>query len=157
MTPFEILYTIPDHEWEKAKRRRGLKSAQPIFDSFYGNVSILISGVSFLGAPYNMSVADLACGFATILVDGFPLSASSALFRQSDDGLELELATEDGQVTISGEGRTMRMTVGAFLGGARSFVLRFMQEAKARIPDALAWKDLKVLADFARLSAVTDA
>jgi hypothetical protein len=157
MSVFEIRYTIPEQEWEKARRRRGLADAEPIFDSFYGNVLIYINGASFLGAPYNMSVADLACGFATILSEGFPLSTSRALFRQSDDGLELQLAAEDGQVTISEDGRTMSMMATAFLDGARSFVWRFTREARARIPNALAWKDLKVLAEFIRLSAITDA
>src|SRR5690349_359333 len=118
---FEVHYTIPEQEWEKTMRRRGLASAEPIFDSFYGDVLIDISGVSLLGAPCNMSVADLACGFAQILADGFPVSTSSALFRQGDDSLELQFVSDDGQVGISGAGRTMHTTVAAFLEGARSF------------------------------------
>jgi hypothetical protein len=151
MTPFEIKYAIPEAEWEKAKGCRWQPDAQPIFDFFHGDVWIECNGASLLGPPYNMSVADLACGLATMLRRGFPHELPNACFGQSDDALEIHFTANDHFVALSADNRVLRVRDKEFVEGALAFVAGFAEAASERVPDALAWRDLEVLAAFIRV------
>ncbi len=149
MNMFEVRFEISEDEWAKARRRRDDGKGDPTFDSFYGDVVIEIDGDSLLGEPFNISVADLACGFARILQGGFPTRESAALFRQGDDSLEIHFSAEGDEVVVASEGRTGRVPKHTFIAGARSFVRRFTALALERVPRVLNWQDLTVLAAFA--------
>jgi hypothetical protein len=149
-----IEYMITESEWGKARASRWTREVEPTVDLFYGDVIININGVALFEQPYHMSVADLACGMAAILNDGFPLRKAAAVFRQADDSLELHFTAGPEEIVIEGEGRKLSSSKDAFVDGARSFVLQFIREAKERVPDVLDWKDLQLLGEFARLSIV---
>jgi hypothetical protein len=149
-TAFEIRFATSENEWIKAIDRRHDPTVEPIFDLFYGTVEIEVNGESLLGAPYNISVADLACGVAAILKSGFPESATTARFQQGDDALEIDFSVEDGHVLVSSEGRELRVHRHDFVLGASMFVREFTLQACERVPSAVSWKDLNVLAAFVR-------
>jgi hypothetical protein len=152
MTSFDIRFEIPEEEWLQAIARRHESTVETLFDLFYGNVVIEMDGQSLLGPPYNISVADLACGIATILQSGFPIRASSAKFRQGDDSLEIDFAVDRDRVLVSSEGRQFWIGKDVFLSGARSFVREFARQLCERIPDFARWKDLRILMLLARTS-----
>jgi hypothetical protein len=71
-----------------------------------------------------------------------------AVFRQSDDSLEVTFCREGNRIFIEtnvAPGARPDLTATDVNAGAREFVEHFANEASTRVPDALRWKDLAIL------------
>jgi hypothetical protein len=152
---FTIKAEISEDEWAKAARDRYDPDVEPLFDSLYGNVSIMASGQSLFGeTPFRMSIADLAVQLAEILQSGFASDEAKALtasLRQNDDALELDFEIAGADVVVThnvGIGTPIRVTRNAFRSGAAEFIREFVHQTVPRVPEALAWKDLRILKAF---------
>lgn len=145
---FRIDYQIDERAWAEARSKRFLAHVHPTFDLFYGSLFIVVDGQSLLPGPYSISIADVACGFASILDAGFPDRIANSVFKQGDDTLEIALEVRDNLVCIEADGRRRCTSADAFSAGTLEFVRRFASQLDAHVPDAFAWEELDVLARF---------
>lgn len=71
---FGITYVIDDVEWQRTANARWNPESEPLFDCFYGDLQVFVSGTPLFGAePFSMSVADFACGLAILIQRDLPL------------------------------------------------------------------------------------
>jgi hypothetical protein len=150
---FAVEYSITDEEWDRTAAKRFDPDAQPIFDSFYGEVQLYACDQALLGPGYHMSVADLAYGLAMILSRDLPELGDwdSAVFEQSDDALRINFERRGDRLTIASNHGAVRgeISMPAFLVGTKAFLRRFAKQASIKVPGALDWKDLQALRSYA--------
>lgn len=148
---FSISFRITEEEWERTAELREAPDSEPIFDCFTGDVVVSFGKDNlFERGSYHMSVADLACGLAAVLEEGFPDVTRTAVFRQSDDSLEITLDVHNGQIRLTSNWPPGSLIVekDAFVSGTQDFIKHFTRQAVDYVPGALTWKDLKALSPF---------
>lgn len=147
MHTFEIHYRIPDHEWRiVASGGPGLEG-EPAFHYLNGEVTLLVDGASPWGAPFHVSVADLALAFHEALERGFPSRCSEALVSETDGGLDLALRLVGAEVEmrIPSSSVVARVEGAAWVLGVETFLRAFVREIRARAPGALEEGELQPL------------
>jgi hypothetical protein len=144
-----IEYDIARDAWLETASRRHEREVYPTYDLFYAQVTIRIGAEALFERPPHISVADLACGFARVLREGFPTRTREARFSQADDGLVISFERRGDTVMLAADGRTLLTSTAAFTDGALAFLRRFASELQVHISDPFSWKDLCVLARFA--------
>jgi hypothetical protein len=139
----EISYSITDAEWERTARAFE-SGGYPTIDCFYGSVQITDGRQRVFEDPYEMSVADLACGLAECLASP---PSPSATFREQGGEMELTMAFSEHTVCI--QSNTQRkdqvcVIARSFRTGVIDFLRRLAADT-ARHDIDLRWRDLVVI------------
>jgi hypothetical protein len=165
---FSIEWTISDAEWDKGRReaanhQRGSaydRRALALYRLLYGSLDLVNDGVHFYGAAYGpagirVSLFDVAVALADAYMHGELEPGSSAVYKQSDDSLEMRFVADGEQVRITANDRPSALVVSrsAFTAGLVVFLCGFGKAVAEQLPGVLEWDSLTPLrAALARCS-----
>lgn len=148
----KITYQISDTEWLRTRGMRWNPDVFPTYYCFHGHVSFRVGDQEVLGTDhFDMSVADLAVGLASVVGELRTGGVGTFKFQQGDDMLEITFQAERDSVTIShnlAAGQSWECKRNVLEKVLIDFVVSFTDEAAKKVPDLLGWRDMEILRYF---------
>lgn len=148
-----ITYQISDQEWLRISGMRWDPEVFPTYYCFHGRVSFRVGKREVLGTDhFDISVADLAVGFANVVGELRTGSIGTFKFQQGDDMLEISFQADKESVTIShnlSPDETWQCGRATLERAMVDFVIAFTEEASKKVPDLLKWREMEILRFFA--------
>ena len=150
--PAKITYKVSDAEWLRTSGMRWNSDVFPTYHCFHGHVSFRIGEQEVLGTDhFDMSVADLAVGLASVVGELRSGSVGTFEFQQGDDMLKITFQANQESVTIShnlAAGQSWACKRNVLEKMFIDFVVSFTDEATKKVPDLLGWRDMEILRYF---------
>lgn len=152
-----IRHQISEQEWDRTVALRWEAAIFPTYYCFFGRVSFRVGDQEVLGSDqFDISIADLAVGFANLVVELRSGAVGLFKFQQSDDMLEISFQTDTDSVSIShnlSPDAVWRCRRASLEKAMVEFITSFTAQAEKRVPKLFDWRDLEILRDFSKASS----
>jgi hypothetical protein len=147
---FEISFEIDDGEWQALASGGPGLDGEPAFHYLQGDVELRADGSPMWSDPYRLSVLDLALAFADVRAGGFPATRPTAIVRETDGPLALELTLRGDRCEIRSNRQraSAELSAAGVVAGIDAFLRAIADGLAARAPGVLDDEEVRPLAQW---------
>ena len=159
---FEVLWTLGDAEWERARKHRAEHPPQSNYDArglaFYyllnGNFDLRVDAAYVYkneGGPVNISLLDFADFAASVLAGGFTDTFVEYEQRDDDRKIRFDLAASTVQISASDSRSTLRVSREELLAGLKNFLTSLALAIEREAPSLFDWSTVQPISAYRHL------